>query len=137
MQFSEEIIEIFDYIGEKFGIAIDWSSENVMPYLQELCGRYINWEIATSVVWMVIGFALLLLLIPIIKKYKQDKKMYEDGKMSRYDYIDVPFLTWFMSITVVLIASTFILTQTFDIIRCICLPELEIYEYITRLMRNQ
>ena len=137
MQFSEEIIKIFDYMGEKLGIAIDWSNANVIPYLQELCGRYINWEISTSVVWMLIGFSILLFLIPTRKRHKENKKEYKDGKVEYSDYSDIAFTTNLVSICITLLGLTFILTQTFDIIRCICIPELQIYEYITTLMQNQ
>lgn len=36
---SEEIIKILDHIGSKFGVAIDWTDKNVMPYLQELADK--------------------------------------------------------------------------------------------------
>ena len=30
---SDEIIKLLDDLGQRFGIAIDWSSENMMPYI--------------------------------------------------------------------------------------------------------
>ena len=33
---SEEVIKILDNLGEKFGVAIDWTSENIAPYLTKL-----------------------------------------------------------------------------------------------------
>lgn len=33
---SNEIIKVLDDLSERLGIAIDWSSQNVMPYLQDL-----------------------------------------------------------------------------------------------------
>lgn len=29
---SEEVIKILDALAEKFGLAIDWTSANVLPY---------------------------------------------------------------------------------------------------------
>ena len=52
---SEEIIKVLDNLAERFGVAVDWTSTNVIPYLQELCSKYITYEIATSVTWLVIG----------------------------------------------------------------------------------
>lgn len=46
---SDEIIKILDDLGQRFGIAIDWSSQNVMPYLQDLVRRFTTYEIATSI----------------------------------------------------------------------------------------
>ena len=36
MKVSKEIIEVLDYIGEKIGVTIDWTSDNVIPYVKEL-----------------------------------------------------------------------------------------------------
>jgi len=69
MEFSKEIIEVFEYLGNQMGIAVDWTSENVMPYITELCGKYIDWEIATSVAWFVMAFIMLLGAIWFAKRY--------------------------------------------------------------------
>lgn len=36
---GEEIIKVLDALAEKFGLAIDWTSNNVIPYLETLCGK--------------------------------------------------------------------------------------------------
>lgn len=33
---NDEIIKVFDYIGDKLGIVIDWTQQNIQPYLQDL-----------------------------------------------------------------------------------------------------
>lgn len=39
---SEEIIKVIDELGKRFGIVIDWSNQNIIPYLQELLkGLYV------------------------------------------------------------------------------------------------
>lgn len=58
MTISSEIIKVLDYLGEKFGIAIDWTSKNVLPYLQALVDKFIKWEISTSIVWIVLPLLL-------------------------------------------------------------------------------
>ena len=52
--FSDEAIKILNFLGEKFGIAIDWTSKNVAPYLKDLGNRIINLEIASSIFWIVL-----------------------------------------------------------------------------------
>ena len=47
--FSDEIIKILDALCEKFGMAIDWTTENITPYLENLAGRIISFEISTSI----------------------------------------------------------------------------------------
>lgn len=43
MMMNQQIIEIFDTLCEKFGVVIDWTSNNVLPQLQILVkkNRYI------------------------------------------------------------------------------------------------
>ena len=52
---SEEVIKILDALAEKFGLAIDWTSANVLPYLQQLCDKCVMYEIVTSVIWILPG----------------------------------------------------------------------------------
>lgn len=33
MQVSDQIIQVLDAICDKFGLAVDWTSTNVLPYL--------------------------------------------------------------------------------------------------------
>ena len=66
MTVSSEIIEVLDYLGEKFGIAIDWTSNNVLPYLQTLADKFIKWEISTSIVWIVIAAFVIVAMIVLI-----------------------------------------------------------------------
>ena len=47
---SDEIIKILDALAERVGLVIDWTSKNVIPYLEQLSTKYINYEIATSIV---------------------------------------------------------------------------------------
>ena len=123
MEVSDQIIEVLNYLGEKLGVTIDWTSENVWPYVQTLCGKYINWEIATSVVWLVVGIALIILAIIAFKGANND-----DIKDEGFLYIVGAFLT--------LIAIIIMFEQIFDIIRCIYIPELQIYEYVKSLMET-
>ena len=57
---SEEIIKVLDYLGEQFGIAIDWSSENVWPQVMDILGRYRLFELATTGFWLVIELVMLI-----------------------------------------------------------------------------
>ena len=101
---SEEVIKILDALAEKFGLAIDWTSTNVLPYLQKLCGKYVTYEIATSAVWILIGICLLFVGIYSIKKTKQC--MF--GILTRWAIVG---------------GIAIIFCQIFDIVTCITFPE--------------
>lgn len=120
MNVSEQIINVLDNLCQKFGIAIDWSAENVLPYLKELCGRFINWEIATSIAWIIIAIVMLIVGIISVRHIWKRKDKY-------------PYFTWGFigSISFVVIGVIVILTQCFDIIEAKCLPEKTIYDFIS------
>lgn len=123
---SEEVIKILDALAEKFGLAIDWTSANVLPYLQQLCGKCVTYEIATSVVWVLIGICLLFIGKYSIKKTKQYWKKYEEHAYSDYDVISIMF--GILTGCVIVGGIVVILCQTFDIVTCITFPEKIIIE---------
>lgn len=84
MEIGEEIIEVLEYLGNKMGIAIDWSSENVMPYIKMLCDKYIDWEIATSIMWIVTALIPFLICTSIFIwscHLKNDINYYSPGEI--------------------------------------------------------
>lgn len=42
---GDEVVKVLNALCEKFGIAMDWSSQNIVPYIQLLSKRCINYEI--------------------------------------------------------------------------------------------
>ena len=48
MQISDEIIKVLEYLCTKIGLTIDWTSSNVLPYVEQLCGKFVKWEIGTN-----------------------------------------------------------------------------------------
>lgn len=77
MEFSQNLIAIIDDLCQKVGIVLDWSSENILPYLKTLVERFIKFEISTSIFHLSFAPAITILLWIItnvfIKKAKHDK----------------------------------------------------------------
>ena len=125
---SEEIIKVLDALAEKFGLAIDWTSANVIPYLEQLCDKYVNYEIATSVVWIMLG--LLFFIVGIIC-YKIVYK-HKDWGVTYYETISDDYfgrgLIYFGVILIFVVASLMVITQIFDIVTCFTFPEKIIIE---------
>ena len=125
MTVSSEIIEVLDYLGEKFGIAIDWTSNNVLPYLQALVDKFIKWEISTSIVWIVIAAFVIAVMIVLI-----NLKGFREINEETYGMLWVPagllILGFFVAICF----------QIFDIVECNVFPEKVLYDFI-KIMLNQ
>lgn len=133
---SDEIIKLLDDLGRRFGIVIDWSSENVMPYLKDLMSRYVNYEVMTSVVWIVVALIVIIgcsIGISAINKYAN--KVLKNHPYSDWGVISKWLMIWFFIITIGCFIIC-IICQTLDIITCYTIPEKIIIEYINFLMSS-
>ena len=85
---SEQIIEVLEYLGGKFGIAIDWTTENIMPYVEELFKRYttlrvvsLGMLIAVSAIFCIVVIAICKIML---KEYKETKANEKDTLFFEY-----------------------------------------------------
>lgn len=135
MDFSQEIIDVLNYLGKKLGIAIDWTSENVIPYIKELCGRYIQYEVFTSIAWMIAIPAITLVIgIIVAILHKKAKKVDWDFNYKVSPALAVIF--WILFAIMFAASIAVICTQVFDIIECYTLPEKVIFEYLKTLVNS-
>lgn len=128
MAVSEQIIQVLDALCARFGLVIDWTAENVIPYISTLCEKLVSWEIWSSVAWMaimVVASIVWTILMIIFREAIQDD-LSDGGPVGV-----LPLVGCF-----VLGAATIIVigTQIFDIIKCVTFPELFVFEYIKNLI---
>ena len=123
---SKEIIEVLDALSDRPGMSIDWTQNNIIPYLQEISSKYVNYEIATSIVWIVVGIILLIVAALVIKKIKTDNDLEDD---------EVFWLTIIMVVCGVA-GVWIVLTQVFDIVTCYTFPEKIIIEKLIEIKKN-
>lgn len=122
MNASEQIIEVLEYLSKKIGVTIDWTADNVLPYIVTLCEKFINWEVATS--WMWIGIMGTLVLIALTVAIIVSATGGWEG------------IEWVIFTVIGLIAFVVIGVQIYDIISCYYFPEKVIYEYIKTIIET-
>lgn len=133
---SKEIIKILDDLGKRFGIAINWSSENITPYLQDLMSKYIDYEVTTSIIWILI--ALIVIggcSIGIIAVSKHANKVLEKNDCS-----DWSFGKYILNFIFVLIIGGFVISiicQALDLFTCYAIPEKKIFEYLGSVLISE
>ena len=117
MTFSDQFIKIMDAIADKLGIVIDWTSKNVIPYMENLLERFIKYETYTSIVWLVLGAIILLLcIIALIAAFKEDVEIGEVASL----ILSIP----------ILVGIAMVINQTIDIVEVNTIPEKTIMEFI-------
>ena len=135
MSVSDEIIKVLDALAEKFGLVIDWTSQNVIPYLEQLCGKYVNYEIATSVVWLLFGIICFFIGKWATKKTKYCwNKHCEIEKTNDWDCVAI--VTGMLAGIAIIISVCVCMQQVFDIVTCLTFPEKIILEELKLLYTN-
>lgn len=124
---SNEIIKVLDALCNKFGIAIDWSGENVLPYLNTLIDKYINYEITTSIYWIFTGVIVgsFGLYFFFHGKYIANKTDWDEG-----------FGTFLIGLICLCACLTIIPCQIHDLIQCFTFPELTVINQIQRMINQ-
>ena len=78
METNNQVIEVLKYIGEQFGIAADWTSDNIMPHIQDLITRIAQYEFFSSMILAIIGFIIAIVsLVFLIKMIINGQKIYD------------------------------------------------------------
>lgn len=134
MSISDEIIKVLDALAKRLGIIIDWTSQNVIPYLEQLYNKYINYEIATSIVWMLIGIVCILVGKRGIKIVQYFYKKYQEDKST---YYDMWALIIGLAVGMAFLSGAMIIgSELFDVVTCLTFPEKIILEEIKLLYQN-
>lgn len=143
---DEELCNVIDKIAEKIGVAIDWSSENVMPYIQDIMQRYRAMSIIETVIIMAV--CAIVMTICVIVAIKMAKGVINglnnrvssiwfdaDHKDSYFDDASTFSVVMTALITVLFLISFIAFGfATGDLIRWIYVPEVKLLEVLKGLM---
>lgn len=131
----------------KYGIAFDetkqWTTETLMPYIEELVKRMRIYNIVEQGMLFVVFVTLFILSILffkfLIKKYKENQEHDEVSLFFDYDNDITPIgLLGVATSSVVLICSFIIgLFILSDLLKWIFIPDIQFIEYISNLISNQ
>ena len=135
MQVSDQIIQVLDKIGEKIGVAIDWSSNNILPYLQELTQRYVAYRISISIFWIAVGVLIGSVGVSLFIKLSKNKAFGVEKYRCSSDDISTRVLTYAGICLIIIIGMCIINTQIINIITCSVFPEKIILKELLPLIR--
>lgn len=133
---SEEVIKILDDLSQRFGIAIDWSSQNILPYLQDLMTRLIQYKNVQAIMWIIISIIMFIvtgIVLKVVLKYIG--KYYDslDSHLYDEDRALAKGLAWFIAGIFIFAFILVMILNIRGLIQNIYLPEATIIEYIKSL----
>ena len=128
---SEEIIKVLDNLAERFGIAIDWTSQNVMPYLQDLMNRYVSYKMGMSIMWIVIlGIILIVSLVVLVKCIKGFAETFDELNA----FGGISCMIGIIITGILILISIIELPNNIEtIIKAKTVPEILVYDYVKKL----
>lgn len=132
MTVSQQIIEALDALCQKFGIAINWTSDNILPYVEDLAKNAVRYELYTSLLYSIIfaiGMAILIVFIRLIWCWLKKDEPADDESIGIAGTFFVIFLICSITCFVLL------LSQLVDIITCFIFPEKVVYDIISNMIR--
>lgn len=127
---SEEIIKVLDELGKRFGIVIDWSNQNIIPYLQELLKRFICYRNITACVWIIISIAMAISGVVMFKLLNKWRKSENYNNNYFDDDETLTAVGYIFSICIIALGIGLIIGNILGITKNICMPEMVVYEYI-------
>jgi len=128
---NNELVELLKELANQMGIAVDWTSENIRPYIIDIMGRLAKYEIFTSVIWILL-FAIIVFIA--VQFWKIAYKKYKD--VDDYEFDDESFFWISILLGLVIIGVVIgIVCQLSDIGEAIYMPEVLLIEKLRSLSK--
>lgn len=125
-----EIEKALDQLAEKFGIVVDWSQDNIYPYIRDILNRYRTASIVQDAVTIVL-FVLGAILATLVLKYifKQDRKYIISADAD--DFISAIIIAVCIVWLLIFVPATIL--NIYDITEWIFVPETQFVKELAKL----
>lgn len=123
---SNQIIELLKELANQLGIAVDWTSENIKPFITDLMMRNAKYELFTSLIWIAFALIVAIMCIVMIKRVNKENR---EGDLPDDDCCG---LTVLFAILFVM-ASIIFFCQIYDVGKALYMPELLLLETLKSL----
>ena len=140
---NQEIINVLNCLGEKLGIAIDWTSENVWPQVMDILGRYRLFELVNTGFWLIVEIVMaicaFLLFKGMAKDYMKIEADHEDN-FWLYRYYDSSELSIFGFILIIIFIIMSVISvisipiNIVEMFKWLIVPEIKYLEMLKGLM---
>lgn len=129
---NNEFVKALDAVCNKFGIAVDWSSKNVVPYVQELSTRIVHFKIASAIFFAVVGILMVASTILWVKLIRYCDSRCKEKKWSNLDLATC--LSIVACIICIVVGICVALCSVYDIVTYSVFPEKALIDFISTYM---
>ena len=128
---NNELVELLKELANQMGIAVDWTSENIRPYIIDIMGRLAKYEIFTSVIWILL-FAIIAFIA--VQFWKIAYKKYKDEDDYEFDEESFFWISILLGLVIIGVVIG-IVCQLSDIGEAIYMPEVLLIEKLRSLSK--
>lgn len=124
-QTASSIIEVLKYIFQQFGIAVDWTAETLMPYIEESISKYQDWKTSVYIFWAIVGAVIIAFGITLLITGISGRTTCDDEQLIGFGVI--------LFIIGLILACVFV-TLYFKVSK---FPELAFIEWASNLLKSR
>lgn len=136
MAVSDQIIQVIDALCEKFGIAMDWTGENVLPYVEALCKKLVTYKICVTAADVLIYILVIVGCVLAAKKlYPVFKDGIEEQGVCECGWTIAAVFSAIAVCTLILIMFISACCGIEDIVKCVTFPELYVFEFLKQYLQ--
>lgn len=129
MTFSEQLMYLIDEFAKRVGIVIDWTNDNIMPYLCDLITRYGQFHLAINSIMFVVCLLVSILCVwgwlKVVEYLNSDKL---------YDLFDLEPIVAIPFLTATILSPIGLFHFGYQMIQLLFIPEWFILEQLQGLM---
>ena len=136
---SDVVVQALNQLASQFGVVVDWTSENVLPYLQDLMNRIISYKLCISCIWLVISLVCIIISSAILFHVAANLRNHKVSIFTEtfFDDVELTCRGWVAMIVGSAALFTFFLVAVYSIqtiVRIKYIPEIVILNMIQGLM---
>ena len=129
MTFSEQLMYLIDEFAKRIGIVIDWTNDNIMPYLCDLITRYGQFHLAINSIMFVVCLLVSILCVWGWLKVVECLNLDEP-----YDLCDLEPIILIPLVTATILSPIGLFHFGYQMIQLLFIPEWFILEQLQGLM---
>lgn len=129
MNISEKIIEVLEYFADKVGIAINWTSDNILPYVQQILAKYQAYAIVENAIWIAICTIGIVGCIICGKKVYAHHLKVQDDCYADDDIFLIITIPAIVGVSIISIIG--FICATMSLVRWCIVPEFQFLDMIT------
>ena len=144
---SNQVIEILNEICNKLGIAVDWTSENILPQVKIVCEKLVKYFIVQRSIMCGFGFLFVCVGITygifLLKQFLQCRTTKKDNFL--FEYYNHWGSTYLQSYALIITVIAIVMGLTGiillglglpQLIKWLTVPEIAIIEYLTDMIKG-